>query len=193
MPSSGASGDRRFGRLDQMAMTDEQRRVAEAILSGPRKSPMGLRGPFEALLQSPELADRVQRVGEHVRFSSSLPPALNEMAVLLTARRWTAQFEWFAHSQLALDSGLDPAVVDAIQVGLRPDLDTEASAVYEFTRGLLENGEVTDEGWQAVVDRWGKRGAIELIVTVGYYCLISFVLNVDRYPLPKGQRGLGPL
>jgi len=173
-------------------MTTQQRLVAEAILAGPRGSSTGLRGPFEALLQSPSLADRVQRLGEYVRFESSLPVLLNEMAIIMTARRWTAQFEWYAHCQFALDAGLDPAVADAIAHGERPALDADADAVYEFVSQLLEEGAVSDAAWEAVVGRWGKPGAIDLIGVVGYYCLVSFILNVDRYPVPGGEVPLGP-
>jgi 4-carboxymuconolactone decarboxylase len=173
-------------------MTREQRTVADAILAGPRASSTGLRGPFEALLRSPGLADAAQRLGEHVRFRSALPRHLNELAIILTARRWTAQFEWFAHRQMAVDAGLDPAVADAIAVGEVPALDAEATAVYEFATQLLETGEVTDAVFDAVTTRWGEAGAADLIGAVGYYTLVSFVLNVDRYPVPGGDRPLGP-
>ena len=128
-----------------------------------------------------------QELGAHIRFHSSLPSALNEMAILMTARRWTAQYEWHAHHELALHAGLDPAIADAIAAGERPALDETTAAVYEFTAQLLESGRVADDAWDAVVRRWGRTGAIELIGTVGYYCLVSFILNVDRYPLPDGQ------
>jgi 4-carboxymuconolactone decarboxylase len=186
--------ERRFGPLPPEEMTPEQQAVADVILAGPRSMSTGLRGPFEALLRSPGLADAAQRVGEHVRFHTSLPTALNEMAIIMVARRWTAQFEWHAHRAMALDAGLDPAVADAIACGERPaGLDSEAAAVHDFVASLLATGDVSDEQWDAVVSRWGKTGAIDLIGAVGYYCLVSFVLNVDRYPLPDGAQGLGPL
>jgi len=172
-------------------MTPEQRAVADAILTGPRAAPV-LRGPFEALLQSPGLADPAQQLGAFVRFATSLPKALNEMAIIMVARRWTAQYEWYAHRRLALAAGLDPAVPDAIAAGRRPGLDDDGTAVYEFVTELLERGDVTDAAFEAVESRWGKRGAVDLIGAVGYYTLVSFVLNVDRYPLPEGEVPLGP-
>ena len=183
---------RRFGPMPSETMTPEQRAVANAILSGPRGGSTGLRGPFEALLHSPGLAEPAQRLGAHIRFASSLPAALNEMAILMTARRWTAQFEWHAHRLMAIDAGLDPAVADAIAAGSRPELDGDGEAVYDFASQLLDTGQVTDEAWEAVVTRWGKQGAIDLIGAVGYYCLVSFILNVDRYPVPGGVLPLGP-
>ncbi len=184
--------DRRFGPLPLDDMTPEQRAIADAILGGPRGASTGLRGPFEAYLRSPGMADPAQRLGEHVRFRSVLPAALNEMAILLTARRWVAQFEWFAHRQLAEAAGLDPAVADAIKAGERPALDPDGAAVYDFATELLDAGQVADATWDAVVARWGKPGAMDLIAAVGYYTLVSFTLNVDRYPVPGGEVPLEP-
>ncbi|HEX9506130.1 MAG TPA: carboxymuconolactone decarboxylase family protein, partial [Acidimicrobiia bacterium] len=126
------------------------------------------------------------------RFRSVIPGALNEMAIILTARRWTAQFEWHVHRQKAIDAGLDPAAADAIEHDQRPVLDADGLAVYDFAVQLLDQGRVTDDAWDAVVSRWGKQGAIELVGAVGYYTLVSFVLNVDRYPPPEGEAPLAP-
>jgi 4-carboxymuconolactone decarboxylase len=184
---------RRFGPLPLESMTPEQRTVADAIASGPRGPAPVLRGPFEALLRSPGLADPAQKLGAFVRFGTSLPKALNEMAIIMVARRWTAQFEWYAHRQMALDAGLDPAIPDAIAKGERPHLDGDGTAVYEFVTELLERGDVSDAAFAAVESRWDKRGAADLIGAVGYYTLVSFLLNVDRYPLPEGEVPLRPL
>ena len=92
----------RFTTLTPETMTADQKRVADAIQSGPRGA--GLRGPFNALLRSPELCDLVQRVGAFVRFGSSIPPRLNEMAIIMAGRKWTAQYEFYAHRRLALEA-----------------------------------------------------------------------------------------
>lgn len=183
---------KRFPPLDRDALTAEQRSVVDALLAGPRGS---MAGPFDALLRSPELAGRLQHVGAYVRFESSLPRALNELAILLTARRWSAQFEWWAHRRMALEAGLDPAVADAIAAGRRPErLDPEQAVVVDFVTPLLETGSVPDAAFAAAVEAFGERGAIDLVGTVGYYTIVSFVLNVDRYPLPEGEEPpLAPL
>ncbi|MGH8673289.1 MAG: carboxymuconolactone decarboxylase family protein [Burkholderiales bacterium] len=174
----------RFSPLRPESMTAEQKQVAEAIQSGPRQ---GLRGPFNALLRSPELADRLQKVGEYVRFRSSLPARLNELAILIVARKWTAQFEWYAHHQFALKAGLDPAVAAAIAEGRRPDtMRDDEAAIYAFCTELLETTQVSDTTFDRLVRCVGERGAIDLIGALGYYSLVSMVLNVDRYPLPDG-------
>jgi 4-carboxymuconolactone decarboxylase len=177
----------RFAPLDPDELTPEQQRVAAAITNGPRGD---LRGPFPALLRSPELADRVQHLGEYIRFGNALPAALKELAVLLTARKWAAEFEWWAHRQFALEAGLAPAIVDAIAAGRRPDeLDREQAAVYEFTSELLASGGVADETFDTARALLGDQGVVDLTCTVGYYSLVAFVLNVDRVPVPHDDAG----
>src|SRR5215469_14979789 len=107
----------RFRPLTVEEMTPAQRRMAENLLSGPRK---GMRGPFSALLYSPEMGDAAQELGARVRFKNSLPDKLKELAILTVARFWTAQFEWYAHQRLALEAGLNPTIAADIAAGKRP-------------------------------------------------------------------------
>jgi 4-carboxymuconolactone decarboxylase len=174
----------RFKTLAPEEMTPDQRRVADAIASGPRG---GLRGPFNALLRSPELADRAQKVGEYIRFNSSLPARLNEFAILITAREWGSEYEWYAHHPLALKGGLDPAIAQALAensepAGMKPD----EAVVYRFCRELLQTHQVSDDTFRAATDAFGERGVIDLVGVTGYYGLVSMILNVDRHPLPAG-------
>ena len=108
-------GDR-FKPLTYEQMTPEQKTMVDHLLAGPRA---GATGPFNVLLRSPEMGDLAQSLGAKVRFNSSLPRALNEMAIIMTARVWTAQYEWYAHKRAALQAGLNPAIVDAIAAGKR--------------------------------------------------------------------------
>jgi 4-carboxymuconolactone decarboxylase len=175
---------RRMKQLTPEEMTPDQRRVADEIVAGPRA---GMRGPFNALLRSPELAERAQKLGEYVRFKSSLPGRLNELAILVTAREWGAQYEWYAHRQLAEKAGLDPAIAAAIAEGRRPErMADDEKVVYEFCRELLSRREVSDQAYQAVIGLFGERGVVDLIAASGYYGLVSMVLNVERHPLPEG-------
>ena len=112
-----AEAQERFPQLTAETMTPAQKTVADAITWGPRKS---LGGPFNAWLRSPETADRLQRVGEQLRFHSSVPRRLNEFAILITARAWDADYEWYAHYPLALQAGLKPAVAAELAAGKRP-------------------------------------------------------------------------
>ncbi|MDE2006482.1 MAG: carboxymuconolactone decarboxylase family protein [Rhodospirillales bacterium] len=176
----------RFSELTPDTMTQEQRRVAEAIQSGPRGA--GLRGPFNALLRAPDLADLVQRVGAYVRFSSSLPAALNELAIIIAGRHWTAQYEFYAHRKLAIAAGLAPTICDAVAENRRPaGMSADEEAVYDFATALVGTGQVTDAQFDAVKSRWGERGVMDLTGAIGYYSLVSMVLNVARVPLPAGE------
>ena len=179
-----ATGPERLPPIPPERMAPRQREVAEAISGGPRG---GLRGPFQAWLRSPEVADRLQRVGEYVRFQSSIPPALNELAILVTAREWTAQFEWYAHRELAMKAGLPPAVADAIARGERPEgMDADQSAVYGFASELHRERSVSDAAYAAVAERFGERGVVDLVAACGYYVAVAMTLNVARVPLPDG-------
>jgi 4-carboxymuconolactone decarboxylase len=167
-------------------MTEEQRSVADAIQSGPRGA--GLRGPFNALLRSPRLADLVQRVGAYVRFSSSIPAPLNELAICMAGRKWGAQYEFYAHRRLGIEAGLDPAILDAVAAGRRPAaLSPDEALVYGFVTELLSTGAVPDAIYNPVVERFGERGVMDLVGAVGYYSLVSMVLNVAQVPLPEGE------
>jgi 4-carboxymuconolactone decarboxylase len=176
----------RFPILTAEQMTDEQRAVVDAIQSGPRGG--GLRGPFNALLRSPVLCDLVQRVGAYVRFGSSIPAPLNELAICMAGRKWGAQYEFFAHRRLGIEAGLNPAILDAIALGRRPaDMSGDETIVYEFVTDLLSTGQVADRAYGPALDRFGERGVMDLVGAVGYYSLVSMVLNVAQVPLPEGE------
>ena len=180
-----AEDGRRFKLLTEATMTPRQREAHQGIVSGPRK---GAAGPFNALLRSPDLADRVQRVGEYVRFHTTIPAPLNEMAILITGRFWSAQFEFWAHRRLARAAGLSDAIIDAIAEGRRPSpMSNDERLVYEFCTELFHHRAIADETFRAVVERFGEQGVIDLIAASGYYSIVSMVLNVDRYPLPEGE------
>jgi 4-carboxymuconolactone decarboxylase len=144
-------------------------------------------GPFNVLLRSPQMGDLAQQLGATVRFHSSLPPRLNEMAILITARHWTSQYEWYAHKRLALQAGLKAEIVDAIASGKRPSaMQADEEVLYNFATELLETKQVGDAAFRSATSTFGERGVVDLVGVMGYYHLVSMVLNVDRYPLPAG-------
>ena len=184
-PALNLVGDR-FKPLTYEQMTPEQKQMTDHILNSERKS---MSGPFNALLRSPEMGDLVQQLGAYIRFRTSLPHRVNEMAIIMTARLWTAQYEWYAHKTLALEAGLNPAIVDAIAEGRKPaSMQPDEEAVYNFCTELLNTKHVTDQTFQAAVKAFGERGVVDLIAATGYYQLVSAMLNVDRYPLPAGAK-----
>jgi len=184
-PTFKLVGDR-FKPLTYEEMTREQRLMIEHLLQGERAS---TGGPFNVFLRSPELGDIAQQLGARVRFHSSLSDRLKEMAILMIARDWTAQYEWYAHKRLALQAGLKPDLVDAIAAGKRPAaMAPDESALYTFVTELLDTRQVDDPTFRAAVAAFGERGVVDLIGLMGYYQLVSMALNVDRYPLPDGAR-----
>ena len=139
-------------------------------------------------MRSPELCDLVQRVGAYVRFGTSLPQKLNELAICMAGRKWTAQYEFFAHRRLAVQAGLKAEITDAIASGTRPSgMDADEAAVYDFVTDLLGTGQVSDARYDAIKSRFGERGVMDLVGAVGYYSLVSMVLNVAQVPLPAGE------
>ena len=192
-----AEDPRRFKLIPLENLTPEQRVLADAIRSGPRAAmkssaasrPGPLGGPFNVWLRSPGMGNIIQQLGAEIRFRSSLPSRLNEMAILITARKWTSQYEWHAHRKVALEAGLDPVVAEAIAQGRRPaKMSADEAIVYDFSRELHETQGVSDATYKAALDRFGERGVVDLIAVNGFYVLVSMCLNVDRTPLPEGEK-----
>jgi 4-carboxymuconolactone decarboxylase len=180
------SGRPRFPELRAEEMTEAQKRVHQSIAAGPRG---GVRGPFNALLRSPELADRVQKVGEYLRFNTSLPTRLNELAILVNARFWGSKYEWYAHRPLALKGGLAESVADDLARHERPArMQPDEAVVYDFCTALHTQHAVDDALFDRAVTLLGERGVLDLIGVSGYYTLVSMVLNVADVPLPVGER-----
>ena len=172
----------RFPKLTPEQMTRAQREVAAEITAGPRGE---VRGPFIALIHNPELARRIQKLGEHLRWEGKLPPQLKELAVLITARLWNCQHEWVMHSKLALEAGLGAGIVEALREGKDPKgLSDEEQEVVAFCREVHGTGRAGDESFAAIQRRYGLDGALELVALNGYYTLMAMVLNTAGLPLP---------
>ena len=187
----------RFKPIPPESLTAEQRVLADAIRSGPRGAiknsaaakPGPLGGPFNVWLRSPDIGNIIQSLGAAIRFRSSLPSKLNELAIIITARHWTAQYEWIAHHRLALEAGLDPAIGEDIAQGRRPaKMSDDEAIVHDFSRELHETHGVTDALYKRALDRFGERGVVDLIAVNGYYGLVSMTLNVNRTALPGGAK-----
>jgi 4-carboxymuconolactone decarboxylase len=183
-PELGLRGNR-FRALTWQELSGPQRAMAEELMSGKRGS---LRGPFNVFLRSPEVGNHLQRVGEHVRFRSSLSPRLNEMAILMTARWWLSQYEWYAHEPLARNAGLSEEIIRALRSGTPPSrMDSDEAALFGFCTEIRERRRVSDATFSEAIQRFGERGVMDLIALLGYYDAVSIALNVDGYPLPEGE------
>lgn len=174
----------RFKPLTWETMTPEQLHMADSVMSGQRGS---MQGPYNVLLRSPGLGQLAQSFGAHTRFNSSLPLALNELAILLVARFWTSQFVWWAHRRIAAEAGLQESLIQAVADGNVPQtLSDDQAAVHEFCHELLQKKQVGDATYAAAVDCFGEAGVVDLMGTMSYYTLVCMALNVDQYPLPDG-------
>ncbi len=141
------------------------------------------------LLRSPAVAEGIMRYGEYVRFHSTLPAKLNELATLIVARDWTSQFPFAAHHKAATQAGLNESVAIAIAEGKRPaSMQKDEEVVYNFVTGLLKTTQISDANFSAAKDLLGERNLVELLGVIGHYQIVSMVLNTDRYPLPEGQQ-----
>lgn len=176
----------RFRPLVYEQMTSEQKKMADDVLQGERGS---MNGPYNVLLRSPAMGDLAQKYGAYLRFHSSVPKKLNEFAILITARHWNSQYEWYAHHKYGLQAGLSPALIDALAAGRRPSpMEPDEEIVYSFCIELLNTKQVSDATFNAARDKLGERGVVDLIGVVGYYQLVSMLLNVDGYPLPDAAK-----
>ena len=165
-------------------MTPEQRRVYDAVVSGPRGE---LRGPLRAALHRPELADKWQQLGELLRYRTSLPPHLSELAILVTARHCNCELEWHIHEGMALKAGLTRAVIEDIRIFKRPaGVDADALAIFDFADELNRRKTVSEATYRRVLERWKEIGVVELTALVGYYTMVAMTLNAHEIPLPEG-------
>ncbi len=174
----------RLPKLEPAQLTAEPRALWDMITSGPRG---GLRGPYLALLQSPRLCREFEALLRFLRYDCSVPERLRELAVLVVARRWKAQYEWFAHAPHARRAGVDPEVIEAIRTGCTPHFTKEDErAVYEFVQGLVTAGSASDVRYQAAQGLLGDAGMVELVALVGEYSAVALILNAFHIDVPEG-------
>jgi 4-carboxymuconolactone decarboxylase len=175
----------RLPPIPDAEQTPEQKAVSDELVSGPRGR---LVGPFAPLLRSPELMRRVQKVGEFLRFESSLPENVKELAILVVARLWGQRFEWSFHLPLALRAGVSREACEAIAQGRAPPSLTAAEqAAYDVLTELNADKAVGDETWRRAALAFGEQGVIELIGVNGYYALLAMVMNATRTPAPDAE------
>jgi 4-carboxymuconolactone decarboxylase len=179
----------RMPALEAAQMNEAQRKAAAELIAGPRK---GVVGPFIPLMRSPVLMDRLGRVGEYLRFENALPQRVVELAILVTARHVTNQFEWVLHHPLAIKAGVARETLDALGAGVRPTTLADDEAVaHDFVTELLRESRVSDANYAAAVVHWGEPGVVDLVATVGYFFTVCLVMNVAGTPPPAS--GIAPL
>ena len=176
----GRPGGERLPLPAEHAMTPAQRDAAQALVNGPRK---GVYGPFVPLLRSPVLLDRIARTGEYLRFDGVLDARVRELVTCTVARHVSNQFEWVMHARLALQAGVRKETIEALRTGARPkQLEAAEEAALDFTRELLHTHGVSDAAYGAALEAFGEQGVVELASLIGYFTMVSWLMNVARTP-----------
>jgi 4-carboxymuconolactone decarboxylase len=169
-------------------LTSEQKRIYDEI-AGVRHGVV--RGPFPIWLRIPEIADRANQLGNVLRANGKLDKRLFELMVLIVARRWSAQYEWYAHASSALKEGLSPETVEAIQHRRRPEsLREDEQLIYDVITELADTGTLNQPSYDRALAALGHDLLIELITAAGFYTMIALVLNVFDAPVPTGEQPL---
>ena len=184
-PASQGNGPERMPPMDPESMDDAQKAAAQEMIAGPRGA---VKGPFIPMLRSPELMNRLQKVGEYLRFQSSLDTRLNEFVMLITARHLTNQFEWRVHYPLALKAGVKAEVLDALAEGRRPaGMAADEEIAYDVCDELFRTHGVCDTTYRRAVASFGERGVIDMVGLAGYFTTVSLIMNVARTPAEPGS------
>jgi 4-carboxymuconolactone decarboxylase len=174
----------RFAPLKADELAPAQKAWADAIAVPPRNAKWGA-APYRAYIRNPELAPKLSALSDYLRWNTTLPPRLSEFAILITARNWTAQYEWAAHYPLALKAGLDVKILGDLSAGRRPEnMRDDEAALYDLASSLYRDKKVTDAVYKAAVEKFGERGVMDIIGIIGYYDLVSMTLITAQVSAP---------
>jgi 4-carboxymuconolactone decarboxylase len=175
----------RFGPLKVDELNPAQKVWADSIAAPPRNAKFA-NPPYRAYIRNPELATRLSALSDYLRWNTSLPPRLSEFAIIITARQWTAQYEWFAHYPLAIKAGLDPKIAADVAAGNRPDgMRPDEAALYDLATELYRDKKVSDATYSAAIQQFGERGVMDVIGIIGYYDLVSMTLITMQASAPN--------
>ena len=175
----------RIAQLQPEGMTEAQKAAMQEIVAGPHGR---VAGPYFVWLHIPELARRARNLSEFIRFQTSVPPRLSELAILITGRFWRAEFEFYAHAILAKKAGLDDAIVAALAENRRPKFKLEGErVVYDLVTELLNTRRARDATYARAVQALGQQTVVELVAIAGWYSMVSLTLNAFQVPLPEGE------
>jgi 4-carboxymuconolactone decarboxylase len=187
MPASKSPAPR-LPVLDEDKLTPAQRKLMESIRSGPRGGSTQVRGPFAVFLHAPVYGELVQQLGGHCRFNTTVPPRLSEFAILVTAKLWRAQYEWYAHAIHAEKAGVKPQTIRDLKAGRAPkSAPKDERAVYDFIKEFYRTRRVSDRSYKRLQALLGDAGMVEFVGILGYYVLVSMTLNVFQMPVPEGE------
>jgi 4-carboxymuconolactone decarboxylase len=178
-----ATAEDRLPTIPPATYTPEQKQAA-IDFEAARKTPVF--GPFEPLMHSPQVMSQARAMGDYLRYKSAIGTTLSELAILVTAREWSQDYEWTVHYPIALKAGIQADIADAVGDGRRPaGMSDDEEIVYEFTTELLRTRRVSDRTFARADKRFGKQGVVDLTGIAGYYTLLAMELNVAQYAGPK--------
>ena len=178
-----AHAQERIGPIPKDQLTEQQAKALAEFIAA-RGQPTG---PWIVLLRSPEVMSRARGLSDYLRYESILPGWLREFVILMTARQWSQSYEWNAHYKIAVDEGLSAEMARAVAEGRRPEAMVDEEAIlYDFCMELQRNQSVSDVIYARALERFGEQGIVEIVSLMGYYTMISMVLNTARTPLPAG-------
>lgn len=187
----GAAALDRMPAIPEAQMSPDQKRVMDEIAAGPRGR---IGGPFIPLMRSPELMNRLQKVGEYLRFQNTVGLRNSEFAVLIVARHWSQPIEWAIHRPIAEKEGVLPATCDAIAEGRRPDnMTDDETLIYNVLEELRNNRSLSDPNYAQLLKRFGEQGVIDLVAHYGYYSLLAMTMNVARTAVPENGTAVAGL
>ena len=174
----------RIPALSPDDLSGRQKELFDAI-AGPRGGVV--RGPFAIWLRHPDLVEKANELGNHLREGTDVPRRLSELSILVTARSWNASYEWYAHERMAAECGIDQAIIDAIRANQTPVFDNPLEdAVYRVTLELQRDKAISDESYRAAVEALGQDQVIDLVAIIGFYTMVAITLNAFNAPLPEG-------
>jgi 4-carboxymuconolactone decarboxylase len=191
-PSKGSPETRyailpdRMPAIPDTEMSEDQKKIAEQIIAGPRGK---VEGPYWPILRSPGFAGCFQNVGAYFRYDSPLDRKINEMAALMTARSWSQQFVWDVHILQALEAGLGPDICTALAEGRRPEgMARDEETLWDFLTELSQSKGVSDPTYERAVEMFAEAGIIDIMGIVGYYTTLGMIMNVGRTPMLDDRR-----
>lgn len=188
LANTSVRAEDRLPTISPEKYTAEQKKAADEFLAA-RKVPVF--GPFEPLMYSPQVMNQARAMGDYLRYNSAIGNTLSELAILITAREWSQDFEWHVHYPNAIKAGIKAEVADAIADGRRPAKMTEdEEIVYDFSSELHKNKRVSDRTYERAEKRFGKKGVVDLAGINAYYTLLAMHMNVAKYQAPKDSKPL---
>jgi len=182
-----ALAEQRLPTIPPDRYTADQKKAAEEFLTACK---VPVFGPFEPMMHSPEVMNLARSMGDYLRYHSSVGNTLSELIILITAREWSQDYEWYVHYPIALKAGISESIADAIADGRRPTgMSADEEIVYDLTAEILKNKRISDATFQRAERRFGKKGVVDMVGIAGYYTFLAMQLNMARYQfLGEGDR-----